>query len=64
MAYVDLRYEELSKFPHNFSFAQYVFLNERLTRSGALECLCTTADSDSVDKYYPITLPNGEIVEK
>ncbi len=38
VAYMEYQYAELSKFPKNQG--DYVFLNERITRMGALQCLC------------------------
>ena len=52
MAYVEFQYNELNMFPEDGS---YVFLNERITRTGALECLCK--QKSSADKVFEIMLP-------
>ena len=55
MAYVESRYYHLSDFPGR---GIYVFLNERISRTGALLCLCE--DKSNEEKSFEIILPSGE----
>ena len=38
MAYVENQFRELSEFPEQSGY--YIFLNERISRTGAQQCLC------------------------
>ena len=56
MAYVEKQYNELSDFPN---FGPMVYLNERISRTGALQCLC---EQDNSDLLYEINIPPNEVV--
>ena len=57
---MEYQYAKLSKFPDNEG--DYVFLNERITRVGALQCLCK--QESSADKTFDITLPDGSFTQE
>ena len=57
---MEYQYAKLSKFPDNEG--DYVFLNERITRVGALQCLCKQESSS--DKTFDITLPDGSLTQE
>lgn len=58
MAYVEFQYDLLSRFPNE---GNYVFLNERVTRTGAYHCLCE--ESQSIGKSFDISLPDGSVTQ-
>ena len=60
MAYIEWQYNELSDFPVNNG--DYIFLNERITRTGALQCLCKKKGAEG--KAYEIELPTGEFISE
>ena len=55
MAYVEIQYARLSGFKDVGSW--YLFMNQRLSRSGAVHCLCSKAEN--VGKTFRIQLPHG-----
>ena len=58
MAYVEKQYTELNNFPDDSGY--YVFLNQRLSRTGAYQCLCNQPEAKGT--AYSVTLPTGEVL--
>ena len=57
MAYVEQRFRQLSDFP---KYGNNVFLNERITRTGAEQCFCS--DTENLEEAYEIQVPPNEVI--
>ena len=65
MAFVEERYHDLSQFPEYLTFNEfrpYLYLNQRISRTGALDCLCKS--TDNYEKSYNVTMVQGEVVQE